>query len=168
MFLRCLSWSCRPSAGLSKLRVFRTVDDGSRFRVFLVGSNGDSWTARRQDDVYPTLGHSVVALASGQLTYLGYASGHSFLASGPFLRSTSLLPQRAISTSSLWRETGLRGLSWSEKSRLSVGLRGLSWSETKHSRKAGTPSPAGDRPKERRAPSLGLEGTNPRTGRRFF
>ena len=35
------------------------------------------------------------------------------------------------------------------------------------SHKAGT-SPAGDRPKERRAPSLGLEGTNPRTGRRFF
>ena len=29
-------------------------------------------------------------------------------------------------------------------------------------------TPAGDRPKERRAPSLGLEGTNPRTGRRFF
>ena len=31
MFLRFLAWSCRPSAGLSKLRVFRTVDDGSRF-----------------------------------------------------------------------------------------------------------------------------------------
>ena len=44
MFLRCLAWSCRPSAGLSKLRVFRTVDDGSRFRVFLIGSNSDSWT----------------------------------------------------------------------------------------------------------------------------
>ena len=28
--------------------------------------------------------------------------------------------------------------------------------------------PAGDRPKERRAPSPGLEGTNPRTGWRFF
>ena len=28
--------------------------------------------------------------------------------------------------------------------------------------------PAGDRPKERRAPSPGLEGTNPRTGRRYF
>ena len=28
--------------------------------------------------------------------------------------------------------------------------------------------PAGDRPKERRAPSLGLEGTNPRTGRPYF
>ena len=28
--------------------------------------------------------------------------------------------------------------------------------------------PAGDRPNERRAPSLGLEGTNPRTGRPYF
>ena len=34
-----------------------------------------------------------------------------------------------------------------------------------HTRRA---PPAGDRPKERRAPSLGLEGTNPRTGRRYF
>ena len=34
-----------------------------------------------------------------------------------------------------------------------------------HTRRA---PPAGDRPKERRAPSLGLEGTNPWTGRRYF
>ena len=29
-----------------------------------------------------TLGHGVVVFASGQLTYLGYAPGHSFLVSG--------------------------------------------------------------------------------------
>ena len=58
-----------------------------------------------------TLGHGVVVLASGQLTHLGYAPGHSFLASvdgsmlsslgSSCLRSTSSLPQRASSTSSL-------------------------------------------------------------------
>ena len=42
------------------------------------------------------------------------------------------------------------------------------WGRTRAGNPPPPSPPPGNRPKERRAPSLGLEGTNPRTGRRFF
>ena len=52
-----------------------------------------------------TFGHGVSVLASGRLPYLGYAPGNlpSWASRATScLRSTSSLPQRASSTSSLW------------------------------------------------------------------
>ena len=64
-----------------------------------------------------TFSRGVSLLVLCRLPYLGYAAGHSSLASvdgsrwsslaSSFLRSTSSLPQRASSTSSLWLNQGL-------------------------------------------------------------
>ena len=70
-----------------------------------------------EDHIEFAFSHGVGVLALGRLPYLGYATGHSSLASvdgsrwsslaSSFLRPTSSLPQRSISTSSLWLNQGL-------------------------------------------------------------
>ena len=67
-----------------KVRLFRLFTTSLLDVGFLhgTGAGAAQFVGLLDDDVYPKLGHSVVVLASGQLTYLGYAPGHSFLASG--------------------------------------------------------------------------------------